>query len=48
MFCQEFTCPKGEDTKKIEKCEGCRINGTLKNVCAGCCPAYKKYVKQDV
>lgn len=48
MFDQSFKCPMGKNTKKEIICKGCREDGTLKNVCAGRCPAYKKYAKQAV
>lgn len=48
MFDQNFKCPKGKDTEKTESCKGCREGGVLKNVCAGNCKAYKKYVEQNV
>ena len=48
MFNQNFTCPEGKNPEKENTCKGCRENGTLKNVCAGNCKAYKNYVKQNV
>ena len=47
-FSQQFTCPNGKNVEKETTCKGCRENGTLKNVCAGLCQAYKNHVKNNV
>lgn len=48
MFDQSYECPMGKNVKESDICKGCRKDGTLKQECAGRCPAYKKYLEQTI